>query len=139
MQPQQFLAKLKVMIFRSTITIHKEGRWKVIRGETITTIVPQHRELARGTLLSVLDLAKVYEKDFLTNTRKSAPHRFAVVSCRLRPCYTYISFRSPIARIMMLPFLTSKEARYSPMRKRKLPNSKSVRRSANLSGSGVAV
>ncbi|HEY4493471.1 MAG TPA: type II toxin-antitoxin system HicA family toxin [Candidatus Paceibacterota bacterium] len=31
---------------------------------TITTIVPLHRELAHGTLLSALDLAEVHEEDF---------------------------------------------------------------------------
>ena len=35
-----------------------------INGRTITTIVPMHKELARGTLLGVLELAEISELEF---------------------------------------------------------------------------
>ncbi|OGE87805.1 MAG: hypothetical protein A3J07_03780 [Candidatus Doudnabacteria bacterium RIFCSPLOWO2_02_FULL_49_13] len=34
-------------------------------GKTITTIVPMHKELARGTWKGILELAKVSEQEFL--------------------------------------------------------------------------
>jgi len=37
---------------------------KVVGNDTITTIVPVHKELARGTLKGVLELAKVEEERF---------------------------------------------------------------------------
>ena len=37
---------------------------KRIGGQEITTVVPLHKELARGTLKGVLDLAEVDEEDF---------------------------------------------------------------------------
>lgn len=37
---------------------------KKVRGKTITTIVPMHRELAHGTLLGVLELAEIEEEEF---------------------------------------------------------------------------
>lgn len=37
---------------------------KVVNGSTVTTVVPNHKELARGTLRGILRLAKVLEKDF---------------------------------------------------------------------------
>lgn len=37
---------------------------KKVRGRTITTIVPMHRELGYGTLLGVLELAEVDEEEF---------------------------------------------------------------------------
>ena len=37
---------------------------KKVRGRTITTIVPMHKELAHGTLLGVLELAETDEEDF---------------------------------------------------------------------------
>lgn len=37
---------------------------KKLGNRTITTVVPMHRELARGTLLGILRLAEVEEKDF---------------------------------------------------------------------------
>jgi predicted RNA binding protein YcfA (HicA-like mRNA interferase family) len=37
---------------------------KIVSGRKIVTIVPLHRELARGTLHSVLDLAEIDEKEF---------------------------------------------------------------------------
>lgn len=37
---------------------------KVIAGRTVTTIVPLHRELAKGTVHGVLELAEVDEKIF---------------------------------------------------------------------------
>lgn len=36
----------------------------MVRGRTITTIVPLHKELQHGTLLGVLELAEVEESDF---------------------------------------------------------------------------
>jgi predicted RNA binding protein YcfA (HicA-like mRNA interferase family) len=38
---------------------------KVSDGETIITVVPLHRELAHGTLRSILRLAKIEYEDFL--------------------------------------------------------------------------
>ena len=37
---------------------------RVSGGKTLTTIVPLHRELARGTLLGILELAGVNEEEF---------------------------------------------------------------------------
>ncbi|MBI2075525.1 MAG: type II toxin-antitoxin system HicA family toxin [Candidatus Harrisonbacteria bacterium] len=37
---------------------------KRVGGRIITTIVPMHKELARGTLLGALELAEVDEEDF---------------------------------------------------------------------------
>jgi predicted RNA binding protein YcfA (HicA-like mRNA interferase family) len=37
---------------------------KIVSGRQIITIVPMHRELARGTLRGVLDLAEIGEKEF---------------------------------------------------------------------------
>ncbi|MFH1575765.1 MAG: type II toxin-antitoxin system HicA family toxin [Candidatus Nealsonbacteria bacterium] len=39
---------------------------KRVGGQEITTIVPLHKELARGTLKGVLDLTQVNEDDFWT-------------------------------------------------------------------------
>jgi predicted RNA binding protein YcfA (HicA-like mRNA interferase family) len=33
-------------------------------GRSITTIIPMHKELMRGTLLGVLELAEISEEDF---------------------------------------------------------------------------
>lgn len=38
---------------------------KEIEGKTITTIVPNHKELMTGTLRGVLDLAKISAEDFI--------------------------------------------------------------------------
>ncbi len=40
---------------------------KEFAGKVVTTIVPMHRELARGTLKGILELAEVDEKEFLQN------------------------------------------------------------------------
>ena len=37
---------------------------KRISGKTITTIVPMHKELARGTFLGILELAEISEDEF---------------------------------------------------------------------------
>ena len=37
---------------------------KRVGGLTITTIVPMHKELAKGTLLGVFELAEITEDDF---------------------------------------------------------------------------
>ena len=37
---------------------------KMISGRRIVTIIPLHRELARGTLRGVLDLVEIDEKEF---------------------------------------------------------------------------
>ncbi|MDP3727597.1 MAG: type II toxin-antitoxin system HicA family toxin [bacterium] len=39
-------------------------------GKVVTTIVPLHRELARGTLIGILELGRIEEVDFLTAARK---------------------------------------------------------------------
>ena len=38
---------------------------KIVGKEKIITIVPNHKELQQGTLIGILDLAKVEKKDFL--------------------------------------------------------------------------
>ena len=42
---------------------HAKLRRKM-RGKTVTTVVPMHKELAQGTLLGILELAGVEEQDF---------------------------------------------------------------------------
>lgn len=37
---------------------------KMVRGKAITTIVPMHKELARGTFLGILELAEISEDEF---------------------------------------------------------------------------
>ncbi len=37
---------------------------RIVRGKTITTVIPLHKELARGTLLGVLELAEISEEKF---------------------------------------------------------------------------
>ena len=37
---------------------------KKARGKIFITVVPMHRELAHGTFLGVLELAKIEEQDF---------------------------------------------------------------------------
>lgn len=48
--------------------VHQKGSHvklaRKISKETITTVVPNHKELARGTIKGILKLAKVSEKDF---------------------------------------------------------------------------
>ena len=43
---------------------------KEVGGRRITTIVPQHKELAPGTFLSALDLAEVTKEEFLIIANK---------------------------------------------------------------------
>lgn len=38
---------------------------KFLDGEKLVTIVPNHKEIQTGTLLGILELAKVDKKDFL--------------------------------------------------------------------------
>ena len=38
---------------------------KTLKGKTITTVVPMHKELAMGTLKGVLDLGEVGVDDFM--------------------------------------------------------------------------
>lgn len=38
---------------------------KIVAGREIVTIVPLHKELARGTLSGVLELAQVDEREFM--------------------------------------------------------------------------
>lgn len=38
---------------------------KISGSQTITTIVPLHKELSRGTFRGILELAEVSEEDFL--------------------------------------------------------------------------
>ena len=40
---------------------------KILKGKTITTVVPMHKELATGTLKVVLDLGEVEMDDFRKN------------------------------------------------------------------------
>ncbi|MDO8581874.1 MAG: type II toxin-antitoxin system HicA family toxin [bacterium] len=39
-------------------------------GQTVTTIVPDHKELMRGTLSGVLDLAQVTKEEFIVAFEK---------------------------------------------------------------------
>lgn len=43
---------------------------KVENGRKITTIVPNHKEVARGTLLGILELAEIEKDDFLKRASK---------------------------------------------------------------------
>jgi predicted RNA binding protein YcfA (HicA-like mRNA interferase family) len=38
---------------------------KIVIGQTVTTIVPLHKELSRGTFRGIFELAEVSEEDFL--------------------------------------------------------------------------
>ncbi len=40
---------------------------KQFLGKTVTTIVPMHKELARGTFKGILELAEVEEEEFFKN------------------------------------------------------------------------
>ncbi len=44
---------------------------KISKDKTITTIVPDHKELATGTLRGVLRLAKVEYEDFIDKSKSS--------------------------------------------------------------------
>ena len=59
--------KILVRRFGFTVISQKGSHVKLRKekgGRTITTIVPLHRELARGTFLGALELAEVNEEDF---------------------------------------------------------------------------
>ncbi|HEY9583206.1 MAG TPA: type II toxin-antitoxin system HicA family toxin [Candidatus Paceibacterota bacterium] len=59
--------KILCKIFGFTIVSQKGSHVKLQRRDksrTVTTIVPVHRELAHGTLLSILDLAEIEEENF---------------------------------------------------------------------------
>lgn len=54
------------------VTISQKGshvKLKRIDDESIMTIVPLHKELARGTLRGILELAKIEEKEFLVKVK----------------------------------------------------------------------
>ncbi|MDR3643126.1 MAG: type II toxin-antitoxin system HicA family toxin [Candidatus Doudnabacteria bacterium] len=38
---------------------------KIVNNQTLTTIVPLHKELSRGTFRGILELAEVSEEEFL--------------------------------------------------------------------------
>tara|TARA_Y100000310_G_scaffold307939_1_gene350536 strand:- start:444 stop:668 length:225 start_codon:yes stop_codon:yes gene_type:complete len=62
------VVKILIREFGFSFTSQKGSHVKLrkkMRGKTIITIVPMHKELARGTFLGVLELAQVEEKDFL--------------------------------------------------------------------------
>jgi predicted RNA binding protein YcfA (HicA-like mRNA interferase family) len=42
---------------------------KISAGKKITTIVPNHKELAIGTLQGILDLAEIDKEEFLKKTK----------------------------------------------------------------------
>lgn len=44
---------------------------KVIGGNTIVTVIPNHSEVQSGTLAGILSLAKVDKKDFLKYAKRS--------------------------------------------------------------------
>lgn len=46
------------------VVVRQKGSHIKLKSKNSITIVPNHKELARGTLKSVLRLAKVSEKDF---------------------------------------------------------------------------
>ncbi len=39
-------------------------------GRTVTTIIPDHKELARGTLIGILELAQVAKEEFIAALEK---------------------------------------------------------------------
>ena len=45
--------------------VSQKGSHVKLRNKTLTTIVPMHKELARGTFRGILELAEVTEEDFL--------------------------------------------------------------------------
>jgi len=69
--PKTFSGKAVIRILEKEfgfIVISQRGSHVKLRrkaaGRIITTIVPLHRELARGTMLGILELAEVAEEDF---------------------------------------------------------------------------
>ncbi len=59
--------KILIRSFGFFVVSQKGSHVKLRRragAKTITTIVPMHKELARGTLLGVLELAEIAEEDF---------------------------------------------------------------------------
>lgn len=61
--------KILVSHFGFTVTRQKGSHIvlaKQLAGRKIVTVVPDHQELARGTLRGALRLAEVTEKDFFT-------------------------------------------------------------------------
>jgi predicted RNA binding protein YcfA (HicA-like mRNA interferase family) len=69
--PKTFSGKIVVRILEREfgfIIVSQRGSHiklrRKIEGKVITTIVPLHKELARGTLLGVLELAEIKEDDF---------------------------------------------------------------------------
>jgi len=46
-------------------TISQKGSHVKLKKDNLTTIIPLHPELAKGTLLEILDECKIDRKDFL--------------------------------------------------------------------------
>lgn len=75
--PKTFSGKQIVKILEREFSFHvvsqKGSHVKMARklsGKKVTTIVPQHSELARGTLRGVLELAQIEEEDFWKKVRQ---------------------------------------------------------------------
>jgi predicted RNA binding protein YcfA (HicA-like mRNA interferase family) len=62
-QAMKILVKQFGFVFVSQKGSHAKLK-KILVGGNLVTIVPLHRELARGTLGGILELAKVEFKDF---------------------------------------------------------------------------
>ena len=61
------VVKILIREFGFSFVVQKGSHIKLrkkVRGRTITTIVPVHRELAYGTFLGVLELAEIEEEEF---------------------------------------------------------------------------
>lgn len=43
---------------------------KLVRGNKITTIVPDHRQIQRGTLRNILKLARISEENFIDRLKR---------------------------------------------------------------------
>ena len=69
--PKTFSGKIVIRILERKfgfIVVSQRGSHvklrRKVQSRTITTIVPLHKELARGTLLGVLELAEIKEESF---------------------------------------------------------------------------
>ena len=63
-QTVRILSRAFGFFFVSQKGSHVKLRKKVDE-KTITTVVPMHRELSRGALLGILELAEVSEEEFM--------------------------------------------------------------------------
>ena len=67
------VVKILVREFGFTVSRQKGSHislYKFIRGHKIVTVVPDHRQVQRGTMRGVLKLARITEEDFIEAVRK---------------------------------------------------------------------